>query len=99
MDKMKDSNQVIDQVKHAISQSPKDSPTAAGLTEPGAEKAPPTTELIDALNQIFSLFSINFHNQYYAAFKEPELEVQAKRLWLGHKQCKNLIKQLAVQKM
>ena len=28
------------------------------------------------------MFSINFHNQYYAAFKEPELEVQAKRLWL-----------------
>ncbi len=31
---------------------------------------------------MFSLFSINFHNQYYAAFRDPELEVQAKRLWL-----------------
>ncbi len=38
--------------------------------------------MIDTINQVFSLFSLNFHNQYYAAFKEPELEIQAKRLWL-----------------
>ncbi|WP_460164725.1 replication protein P [Sessilibacter sp. MAH1] len=37
--------------------------------------------LIDAINQVFSLFSLNYHNQYYAAFKEQALEVQAKRLW------------------
>lgn len=55
------------------------STTAAGPTESRAKPAP---ELIDAINQVFSLFSLNYHNQYYAAFKDTEKEVQAKRLWL-----------------
>jgi len=39
--------------------------------------------LIDAINQVFALFRINYHNQYYAAFNQVELLNQAKRLWLN----------------
>ena len=55
------------------SHSKKDSRTAAGQAD---------HDLIDAINQVFSLFSINYHNQYYSAFREQTLEIQAKRLWL-----------------
>jgi hypothetical protein len=42
---------------------------------------------VDTINQVFGLFRLNFGNLYYASFKNQELEVQAKRLWLetlGH---------------
>lgn len=32
---------------------------------------------------MFALFRINYHNQYYAAFKDTELLNQARRLWLN----------------
>lgn len=32
---------------------------------------------------MFALFRINYHNQYYAAFKDNELLNQARRLWLN----------------
>ncbi len=32
---------------------------------------------------MFALFRINYHNQYYAGFKDTELLNQAKRLWLN----------------
>ncbi|NNC55716.1 MAG: hypothetical protein HKO07_08355, partial [Pseudomonadales bacterium] len=37
---------------------------------------------IDAINQVFSLFRINYHNQFYAAYNDTETLNQAKRLWL-----------------
>jgi len=40
-------------------------------------------ELVDAINQIFSLFRINYHNQFYAAFNDSETLNQAKRMWLN----------------
>lgn len=58
--------------------SSKNSATAAGR----AEQPPPTPELIDAINQIFALFRINYHNQFYSAFADTGLLDQAKRLWL-----------------
>lgn len=52
------------------------SSTAAGPTEA------PLSELIDAINQTFTLFRLNYHNQYYAAWPgEGELR-QVKKLWL-----------------
>ena len=75
---MKDSKQAIDSVAREISRSQNSSPTAAGPTE----KPKVTAEHIDAINQVFSLFRINFGNLYYASFKNQELEKQAKRLWL-----------------
>ena len=76
---MKDSNQVINQVAQEMPRSPSDSPTEAGPTD---QPSRPQPEQIDAINQVFSLFSLNYHNQYYAAFKDTEREIQAKRLWL-----------------
>lgn len=35
----------------------------------------------DAINQVFALFRVNFHNQYHAAFGDTEVVNQAKRLW------------------
>lgn len=36
---------------------------------------------MDAINQVFSLFRINYHNQFHAAFADTQLLNQAKRLW------------------
>jgi hypothetical protein len=38
---------------------------------------------VDAINQVFALFRINYHNQYYAGFADVELLNSAKRLWLS----------------
>jgi hypothetical protein len=54
--------------------------TAAG---PAHDKKPVKTDhLIDAINQVFALFRINYHNQFYSAYADTELLNQAKRLWL-----------------
>lgn len=41
-----------------------------------------TPELIDAINQVFALFRVNYHNQYYSAFSDTQLLNQTKKLWL-----------------
>ncbi|MGK2915129.1 MAG: replication protein P [Porticoccaceae bacterium] len=38
--------------------------------------------LVIAINQVFALFRINYHNQFYSAFSDTQLLNQAKRLWL-----------------
>lgn len=43
--------------------------------------------MIDTINQVFSLFRINYHNQYHAAFGDTVLLNQAKRLWKDSLQC------------
>lgn len=53
--------------------------TAAGRTEFARAPAP---ESIDAINQVFALFRLNFHNQYYSAFGDAEQLKQIKKLWL-----------------
>lgn len=37
--------------------------------------------MIDTINQVFSLFRVNYHNQFHAAFGDTVLLNQAKRLW------------------
>ncbi|MGI1679721.1 MAG: hypothetical protein K6L75_13355 [Cellvibrionaceae bacterium] len=37
---------------------------------------------IDTINQVFTLFRVNYHNQYYAAFSDTQLLNQTKKLWL-----------------
>jgi hypothetical protein len=36
----------------------------------------------EVINQVFALFRINYHNQFYSAFNDTSLLNQAKRLWL-----------------
>ncbi len=38
--------------------------------------------MVDALNQVFTLFRLNFHNQYYSAWGDAAQLSQIKRLWL-----------------
>jgi hypothetical protein len=71
---------LIQKVASGIAASSTRSQTAAGQA-----KAPPASpELIDAINQIFALFQVNYHNQYYAAFGDnTKSENLAKKLWLS----------------
>ena len=71
---------LIKKVGEEIAASSMLSQTAAGQA-----KAPPASpELIDAINQIFALFQVNYHNQYYAAFGDnTKSENLAKKLWLS----------------
>ena len=55
------------------------SPTPAGPTDPAE---PPDSQLVEAINQVFALFRLNYHNQYYAAWSDAEQVNQVKRLWL-----------------
>ena len=36
---------------------------------------------IDTINQVFALFRVNYHNQYYAALSDAQLLSQTKKLW------------------
>ena len=38
--------------------------------------------MIETINQVFALFRLNYHNQYYAAWSDAEQVNQVKRLWL-----------------
>ncbi|MDC3105829.1 hypothetical protein OA528_01835 [Gammaproteobacteria bacterium] len=41
-------------------------------------------DLIDAINEIFAMFQVNYHNQYYSAFGDSsDSENLAKKLWLS----------------
>ncbi len=79
---MQDSNQLISQVAQEIEALQNKSTTEAGQTEqPKQQHA--TEAHIDAINQVFALFRINYHNQYYSGFSDVELLNHAKRLWLS----------------
>ncbi len=58
--------------------------TEAGPTNQRAEANAerPSADLIDAINQVFALFRINYHNQYHKAFDKVEVLNMAKRLWV-----------------
>lgn len=70
---------LLENAKREIEQLSKTSPTAAGQNR----QNPVDEERVDTINQVFSLFRINFHNQFYAAYVDSETLNQAKRLWLN----------------
>ena len=77
---MANSKDLIQKVASEIAASSTHSPTAAG--RPKATPANP--QLIDAINQTFALFQVNYHNQYYSAFgNSTKSENLAKKLWLN----------------
>ncbi|MCK9505172.1 MAG: replication protein P [Porticoccaceae bacterium] len=76
---MKDLKELLNQSAQEIAASSKTSPTAAGQVRPA--DASRDDALIDAINQVFSLFRINYHNQFHAAFGDTQVLNQAKRLW------------------
>ena len=79
---MQHSKYPVERAVRDIEASSKNSPTAAGPAKTGTLNAEQNAELIDAINQVFALFRINYHNQFYAAFSDTTLLDQAKRLWL-----------------
>lgn len=59
---------------------PNNSPTAAGPSS--RESNARRVELVDAINQVFTLFRLNYHNQYLKAFGNTAELNEVKRLWL-----------------
>ena len=77
---MANSKDLIQQVASEIAASSTRSQTEAG--HPDKKKQDP--QLIDAINQVFALFQINYHNQYFSAFGDnTKSENLAKNLWLN----------------
>lgn len=56
------------------------SPTVAGPYRKGSDAK--KLELIDTINQVFTLFRLNYHNQYLKAFGNTAELNEVKRLWL-----------------
>ena len=57
--------------------------TAAGPTEQGSTgRQAEKSAAIDAINQAFALFQLNYHNQYHKAYGTGVNLNHAKRLWL-----------------
>lgn len=61
----------------------KTSLTEAGRPKPSKQDlGSGHNDLIETINQVFTLFRINFHNQFYKAYSDDrELLNQAKKLW------------------
>ena len=76
---MPDSRELIQQVAQGIEASRTTSPTPPGRTEHPRESA---SAHVEAINQVFALFRLNYHNQYYAAYPDAEQLNQIKKLWL-----------------
>jgi hypothetical protein len=79
---MQDSRDLAARVERETAALSTTSPTPPGPTDTASAPAKPDPALIEALNQVFALFRLNFHNQYYAAFSEAEQLRQIKKLWL-----------------
>ncbi|MEH6589895.1 MAG: replication protein P [Halioglobus sp.] len=77
---MQDKQDLVKRAARAIEASSKTSTTPAGQTE--STRASATEGHIDALNQVFALFRLNYHNQYYAAYPDNGQVNQIKKLWL-----------------
>jgi hypothetical protein len=77
---MASNKDLVQQVVSEIATSSTRSQTEAGHPE-NTNQSP---ELIDAINQVFALFQINYHNQYFSAFGDnTKSENLAKNLWLN----------------
>jgi hypothetical protein len=77
---MQDNKDLVQQVAQGIEASSRTSPTPPGPSDPG--RPPPGEAHVEALNQVFALFRLNYHNQFYAAYPEESQLKQIKRLWL-----------------
>jgi hypothetical protein len=77
---MASNKDLVQQVVSEIATSSTRSQTEAGHPDTKAQ----SPELIDAINQVFALFQINYHNQYFSAFGDnTKSENLAKNLWLN----------------
>jgi len=79
---MQDNNSLLQQVTQELAASSTTSPTAAGPADSTQARPRPQAGHIDAINEVFALFRINYHNQYYKAYDKVEVLNQIKKLWL-----------------
>ena len=77
---MQDTRELVKQAAQGIEASRTTSATLPGQTEGG--RAAATEAHIEAINQVFALFRLNYHNQYYAAYPDAQQVNQIKKLWL-----------------
>jgi hypothetical protein len=77
---MPDSRELVQRVAREIEASSKTSPTPRGQNDSNRRLS--TEAHVEALNQVFALFRLNYHNQYYAAFPDAQQLNQIKKLWL-----------------
>jgi len=76
---MKDNSKMIEKVVSEIEASSTRYQTEVGPLEEQKYQS----DRIDTVNQIFALFRLNYHNQFYSAFGDnPKSENLAKKLWL-----------------
>lgn len=90
---MRDSNSLLEQQARRLSPRSNVSPTAAGPTGSSTTsdgrargEATPTSEHVDAINQIFTELELAYHNQFHKAFPNDQQLMMAKQLWL-HSLC------------
>lgn len=82
---MRDTRELISQAGREIEASSKTSATPPGQTKgrtKGHNEGQSREDHIEAINQVFALFRLNYHNQYYAAYPDAEQLNQIKKLWL-----------------
>jgi hypothetical protein len=77
---MPDSQDLIKRAAREIEALSKTSQTPAGQNKSARNTS--SEGHIDALNQVFALFRLNYHNQYYAAYPDNTQVNQIKKLWL-----------------
>ncbi|MBE9538236.1 MAG: hypothetical protein IMF06_04090 [Proteobacteria bacterium] len=77
---MPDSKDLIQQVAQGIEASKTTSATPPGHSEASRKRV--SEEHVDAINQVFALFRLNYHNQYFAAYQDNSQIQQVKKLWL-----------------
>lgn len=76
---MEKGRDLVEKAVRDLEASSRTSRTAAG---PSDAPASADSSLVDAINQIFALFRLNYHNQYYSAYGDTEQLNQIKKLWL-----------------
>jgi hypothetical protein len=77
---MPDSRELVQQVAQKIAASKTTSPTPPGQTDKRSIQSLEGHK--EAINQIFTLFMLNYHNQFHAAYPKDTYLDQVKRLWL-----------------
>jgi hypothetical protein len=77
---MPDSRELVQQVAQKIAASKTTSPTPPGQTDKRISQDLAAHK--EAINQIFTLFMLNYHNQFHAAYPKDTYLDQVKRLWL-----------------
>ena len=79
MTKTQSAEELAQAVAQGIAASPTTSATQAGQTERASADR---EALVEAINQVFALFRLNYANQFYAAWPDAGELNQVKRLWL-----------------